>query len=332
MSVVVVGSANLDLIYRVERIPRPGETVLAIGADIAPGGKGNNQATAAARAGARTTFIAAVGRDSAANLIVSSLTASGVERRVRTVDTETGTALITVGADANNTIVVNQGANRELLELDADDTRAIIDARVLLLQLEIPLETVKEAAQVAHAAGTVVVLNAAPMCPLPWDLIAAVDVLIVNENEAAELAHALGAVQVGLDDSVAAREEGVFEPYGRDEERLAQVLTSLGVAVIVTLGPRGALVCVDSAPPVAVEGLQVSAVDTTGAGDTFCGALVAAIDNDSTDAQGRSASLLDDLVLAAEFATLAAALVVQRPGAVPSIPTLKEISDFRTQL
>ena len=163
MSVVVVGSANLDLIYRVDRIPRPGETVLAIGAGNAPGGKGNNQATAAARAGAHTTFIAAVGRDSAADLIVSSLTESGVERRIRTVDAETGTALITVGADADNTIVVNQGANRELLELDADDRSAIVEAHVLLLQLEIPLEAVSEAAKVANAAGTLVVLNAATM-------------------------------------------------------------------------------------------------------------------------------------------------------------------------
>lgn len=322
MSVVVVGSANLDLIYRVERIPRPGETVLAMGADTAPGGKGNNQATAAARSGARTTFIAAMGRDPAGDLIVRSLASSGVEQRVRVVDAATGTALITVGEDANNTIVVNQGANRELLELDADDRRAIRDARVLLLQLESPLETVKEAALVAHDAGTLVVLNAAPMCPLPPDLLTAVDVLIVNESEAAELAHALDAdTHYGMD----------VEALTGDESQLAQALTSLGVAVIVTLGARGALVCVQSASPVPIDGIRVSAVDTTGAGDTFCGALVAALDKDSPRWQGRGGSLLESLVRAAEFATLAAALAVQRPGAVPSIPTLKEIEAFQTR-
>jgi ribokinase len=326
MSVVVVGSANLDLIYRVRRLPQSGETVLAMGADSAPGGKGNNQATAAARAGAPTTFIAAVGHDSAADLIVSSLILSGVEHRVRAVNAETGTALITVGEDANNTIVVNQGANRELLELDAHDQRAIVNARVLLLQLEIPLETVTEAARIAHDAGTLVVLNAAPMCPLPSDLLAAVDVLIVNESEAAELAHALH-----IDKSFTARNDRDAEPPVGDEEHLAQTLTSLGVAVIVTLGPRGALVCVQSAPPVSIEGIRVSAVDTTGAGDTFCGALVAAMDKDSPRWQGRGGSLLESLVRAAEFATVAAALAVQRPGAVPSIPTLNEIEDFRTR-
>jgi ribokinase len=326
MSVVVVGSANLDLIYRVERIPRPGETVLALGADTAPGGKGNNQATAAARAGAHTTFIAAVGSDSAGDLLVRSLTSSGVEQRVRKVDAATGTALITVGDDADNTIVVNQGANRELLELDADDRRAIADAHVLLLQLETPLETVKESALVAHGAGTLVVLNAAPMCPLPPDLLAVVDVLIVNESEAAELAQALG-----VGDSATAQGGAEADPSADEESRLAKALTSLGVAVIVTLGARGALVCVPNGSPVPIEGLRVAAVDTTGAGDTFCGALVAAMDKDSPRWQGRSESLLESLVRAAEFATLAAALAVQRPGAVPSIPTLKEIEDFRTR-
>jgi ribokinase len=160
------------------------------------------------------------------------------------------------------------------------------------------------------------------MCPLPPDLLAAVDVLIVNESEAAELAHAL---------DVSAHHGSGAEPLAGDESQLAQALTSLGVAVILTLGARGALVCVQSAPPVPIEGIRVSAVDTTGAGDTFCGALVAAMDKDSPHWQGRGGSLFESLVRAAEFATLAAALAVQKPGAVPSIPTLKEIEDFRTR-
>lgn len=308
MSVVVVGSANLDLVYRVERIPAPGETVLATGADSAPGGKGNNQVTAVARAGGDATFIAAIGDDAAGDRLEAGLIEAGVDLRVRRSDRPTGTAVITVDDGAENAIVVDSGANRTLVDLTDVERDLIAGADVLLLQLETPLETVERAAGVGHAAGATVVLNAAPIRPLPAELLSTVDLLIVNEHEAAQLA---------------ADTHGAFR--GRaDEEELAQVLSSLGLAVIITLGSRGALVCVPGEPPAHVAGHPVDAVDTTGAGDTFCGALVAELDR-----SGGGRPDLGRLVDAAAFATVAAALSVQRPGAVPSIPTLEEIHDFR---
>jgi ribokinase len=309
MSVVVVGSANLDLVYRVERIPSPGETVLATGADSAPGGKGNNQVTAAARAGADASFIAAIGTDAAGDRLEASLVASGVAPMLRRTDAPTGTAVITVDDGAENAIVVDSGANRMLVDLSAGERAVIEGAHLLLLQLETPLPTVAEAAALAHAAGTTVVLNAAPIRSLPAELLDSVDVLIVNEHEAAHLAAEL---------------HGGFRAEA-DEEELAEVLSALGLAVIITLGARGALVCVPGEPPAHVAGLRVDAVDTTGAGDTFCGALVAELDR-----AGSRRPDLGTLVRAAEFATVAAALSVQRPGAVPSIPTLEEIHDFRS--
>ncbi|MDQ1575245.1 MAG: ribokinase [Microbacteriaceae bacterium] len=320
MSVVVVGSANLDLVYRVERIPGPGETVLATGYESNPGGKGNNQVVAVARAGASVTFVAALGRDSAADEIVASLDASGVTQLLRRVDAPTGTALITVDGSAENTIVVNSGANALLRDLDEGELAAIAQADLLLLQLETPLETVIEAAVVAREAGTTVVLNAAPIQSLPTELFDSVDLVIVNEHEAAQLAR---GVHPGI--------EIPETLHTADAAHIADVLTGLGVAVIITLGAEGALVSVPGEPAAHVPGIRVKAVDTTGAGDTFCGALIAALDaRASHGADRRSRPELDTLVRAAEFATAAAALSVQRVGAVPSIPTLSEIKAFRS--
>jgi ribokinase len=321
VSVVVVGSANLDLVYRVERIPGPGETVLAIGYESNPGGKGNNQVIAVARAGAPVAFVAALGRDSAADEIVASLDASGVTQLVRRVDAPTGTALITVDQTAENTIVVSSGANAMLRDLDADERAAIEQADLLLLQLETPLETVIEAAAVAREAGTTVVLNAAPIQSLPTDLLESLDLLIVNEHEAAHLARGV--------------HPGIEIPeilHTADAAHIADVLTGLGVAVIVTLGAEGALVAVPGEPAAHVPGIRVKAVDTTGAGDTFCGALLAALDARLHEGgDRRSRPELDALVRAAEFATAAAALSVQHVGAVPSIPSLTEIEAFRAE-
>ncbi|WP_345762045.1 ribokinase [Diaminobutyricibacter sp. McL0608] len=311
MSVVVVGSANLDLVYRVERIPAAGETVLAKGFDSAPGGKGNNQVTAAARAGADASFIAAIGADAAGDRLVASLVDSGVDLHLRRTDAPSGTAVIYVDDRAENSIVVDSGANRMLKDLTADERAIIGDARVLLLQLETPPETVAAAAAVARAAGTIVVLNAAPIRTLSPALLQTIDVLVVNEHEAALLVEDL-------------RDE---DPAGLSEQALATALAESGFAVIVTLGVRGAVVSVPSAGNAFVEGLTVDAVDTTGAGDTFCGALVAELER-----SGASALDLGTLVRCAEFATVAAALSVQRPGAVPSIPTLAEIQAFRATL
>lgn len=281
--VIVVGSANLDLVYRVHALPAPGETVLATGAAKHPGGKGNNQVIAVARAGAPATFLAAIGADADGDLLVAALEQAGVTLLLRRPATPTGTALITVDDAAENSIVVNSGANNDLVDLTDDERTALATASILLMQLETPLPTVVAAAEAARAAGTTVVLNAAPFRPLPPELLALVDLLIVNEVEAA----AVG------------------------EEQLAQV-----PECVVTLGARGAVVRDRTGAETAVASPKVDAVDTTGAGDTFCGALVAALDDGL------------DLVAAARFAVAAAALSVQREGAVSSIPTRTAIDEF----
>ncbi|MGN6426008.1 MAG: ribokinase [Leifsonia sp.] len=295
MTTAVVGSANLDLVYRVERIPSPGETVLAVSADAVPGGKGNNQAVAAARAGADVTFVVALGRDAAGDRLAAEARSAGAAVLDRRVDAPTGTALITVDAAGENSIVVDSGANGLLAGLAPAERDAVTAADVLLLQLETPIETVEEAAVLAHAAGTLVVLNAAPVRALPEALLAAVDILVVNEHEARLLAPDAGSPQES-----------------------AAALATGGRSVVLTLGGAGALVVAPGAEPVAIPAHRVEVVDTTGAGDTFCGALAAELDRSGPGAP-------DALVAAAEFASAAGALSVQRAGAVPSIPTLEEI-------
>ena len=281
MSVVVMGSGNVDLVSQVERIPEPGETVLSTGFATHAGGKGNNQATAAARAGARTTFVGAFGDDDNGARLRESLTDSGVRPLVRTSAEPTGTALITVSATGENAIVVNAGANATLTGLTPEERSAIAGADLVLMQLEIPIETVTAAATIASGR---VVLNAAPAQPLPDELLAAVDLLIVNEHEAALLG-------------------------GADH------LLTVVPALVVTLGAKGALVRTRDTTT-EVPGITVDVVDTTGAGDTFCGALVAALDERRP---------LDEAV---RFASVAGALSVRRAGAVPAIPTREEIDDF----
>jgi len=344
MTVTVLGSANLDLVYRVEKIPAPGETVLATGFAEHPGGKGNNQVIAVARAGAPVTFVAALGSDAAASTLTDQLHADGVTTLIRTVDAPTGTALITVDDGAENSIVVNSGANALLVDLDEREEQAIRDADVLLMQLETPVETVQRAAQIARDAGTTVVLNAAPILDLPSAVLEALDILIVNEHEAAALARFAG-IDVGTDS-----EDDSLQAHNR----LAAALTELVPIVVVTIGAAGVVLAQrgrDS--PCHVAGRRVTAIDTTGAGDTFCGAFVAALDatRTSTDVSttnaaasdpaasdagalsddaeaARSTSIdADALERAALFATAAAALSVQRSGAVPSIPNRQEIDD-----
>jgi len=281
-AVIIVGSANVDQVFRVTTIPAPGETVLSHGFAITLGGKGQNQAVAAARAGASTAFIGALGDDGFGRSIREGLAADGIDTAgVRTVDAPTGTALIAVDESGENTIIVEAGANA-LLELSDEDAAAIAAAQVLVLQLEIPLDTVIAAARGARASGTRVLLNAAPIRELPPELLDNVDILVVNEHE------------------------GAFLSRGADVGRLAPV-------VIVTLGAAGAIAHETVGNGVAVHAPKVSAVDATGAGDTFCGALAARLAEGGTLDEGL------------RFAVAAASLSVQKHGAVPSIPTRAEI-------
>ena len=183
--VVVVGSANLDQVYAVERIPSPGETVLAAGESRHPGGKGLNQAVAAARAGAGTGFVGALGDDDAGQGLRATMTEAGIDDSlVRQAPEPTGTALIVVQDDGDNTIVVAPGANGTVRELTEPERQAVADATVVVAQLEVPLSVVAQTAEVAHRSATMFVLNAAPAQTLDDALLRLVDVLVVNEHEA----------------------------------------------------------------------------------------------------------------------------------------------------
>ncbi|MBH0025269.1 ribokinase [Salinibacterium sp. SWN248] len=287
--IVVVGSANIDQVFRVERIPSPGETVMSQGLNTALGGKGQNQAVAAARAGVATTFIGAVGNDGFGEMVRTGLAADSIDvSHLKTTDKPTGTALIAVDPTGENTIIVEAGANNDVANLTSEDSAAISAASAVMMQLEIPLATVIESARIAHAVGTQVILNAAPIQALPKELLDNLDILIVNEHEAAELAR---------DNGLSADLEGVGER-----------LLSLVSTVIVTLGSKGAALHRVGSEPVVVPAHRVTAVDATGAGDTFCGAFAAGV------VEGM---MMDD---ALRFAGAAASISVENHGAVPSIP------------
>jgi ribokinase len=289
-SICVLGSANMDLVVTVDRSPKPGETV--IGHDFAqiPGGKGANQALAAARAGADVRMIGAVGDDVFGRRIRALLEADGIDVSGLLVLYEsTGTAHIVVDGAGENSIVVVPGANGALTRFTDDHREAIRACEVLLLQLELPLSIVAEAIQWAADQGTRVVLTPAPVAPLPVDLLARVNLLVPNEHEATQLT-------------------GEGEP-----RTAAQALVSSGVgAVAVTLGPRGCVYS-DGARVIEVPAVEVDAVDTTAAGDTFVGALTVAL----AEGHPERESL--------EWASAAAAISVQRPGASSSMPHRWEI-------
>lgn len=254
--IFVVGSLNADLVVGVERRPRPGETVLGDDLRVGPGGKGANQAVAAARFGGRTQMLGRVGADEHGRMLVDSLAAAGVDtRHVRTADGRpTGAALITVTRDGENEIVVSPGANATVT---GDDVRAaeadLRAAAVLLCQLELGVEVVAAASRVAAASGVRVVLNAAPPRWLPDDVLAACDPLVVNVHEAN---HLLGS-----------------DLPAEQMPRAARGLLALGPrSVIVTLGAGGAL-WADGSGGAHVPARSVAVVDTTGAGDAFVGSL-----------------------------------------------------------
>jgi ribokinase len=292
-AVVVVGSLNLDLVVPVPRHPAPGETVL--GGDVFrnPGGKGANQSVAAARLGQPTALVGRVGRDDAGRTLVSSLREAGVDgtRVLETEDAPSGMALITVDEHGENAIVVSPGANAHLRPEDVESAGPILRAaRVVLLQLEVPIETAVAAAR--SAPGTVV-LNPAPAQPLPPALLDSVDVLVPNRSELAVLTGA-GA-----------------EP--RDEDQTVRLAARIeSPAVVVTLGADGALV-VEGDRVERVPTVPVDVVDTTAAGDAFCGGLA--------DALVRGSSLVD----AGEWAARVAAVACTRRGAQASLPTRDEV-------
>ncbi|MEV4341176.1 ribokinase [Streptomyces sp. NPDC049590] len=291
---LVVGSANADLVIGVERRPAAGETVLGGDLAVHPGGKGANQAVAAARLEARTALLARVGDDGHGRLLLDSLRAAGVDTvGVLVGGAPTGVALITVDPSGDNSIVVSPGANARLRPEDVRAADGLFRAsRVVSAQLEIPLETVVEVVR-SLAPGSRFVLNPSPPRELPVEVLAACDPLIVNEHEARVI---LGDARVG-----------------DDPADWARLLLAKGPrSVVVTLGARGALVC-DGSGTALVPSVKVDAVDTTGAGDAFTAALAWRL--------GAGAGLAE----AAAYAARVGAAAVTRRGAQESYPTAAEV-------
>lgn len=294
--VVVVGSVNADLVVQVERRPGAGETVLGSDLVTLPGGKGANQAVAAARLGARTALVGRVGDDGHGSFLRDSLRREGVELGgLASTAGASGVALITIDPDGDNSIIVSPGANGRLTEADVAAARPLIEAAaVVSLQLEIPLPSVIAAAR--HARR--VVLNLSPVAPVPAELLALCDPLVVNEHEAAFLLEGAGA------SPAAAASWG---------DQAAALLRLGARSVVVTLGADGAVVG-GMAGTVHVPSPRVEVVDTTGAGDAFTGALCWRL------------AASDDLVTAARFAVRVGAAAVRSTGAQSSYPTMAGLS------
>jgi len=290
--VVVVGSANMDLVARVVRLPHPGETVSAHDYFEACGGKGANQAIAAARAGARTAFIGAVGSDAAGDTLRVAFRNDAVDTSMLvTVSEPTGRALIGVSDDAENLIIVVPGANHALSIDHIDAAAALLaNAKVVLVQLEVRLAVVQRAVELA-GRDTIVVLNPAPASELPDDVLRHVDVITPNEHEVALLGGAAALVARGVPN------------------------------VVVTQGARGALL-VTRDGETRIEPFLVTPVDTTGAGDAFCGVLSARL---------AVAGGLAGLPLALRAAAVAGALTTQTAGAVPSLPVWAQVAKVLQQ-
>lgn len=271
--VAIVGSANLDLVARTARFPKPGETLLGRAFAEHAGGKGFNQAVAAARCGARVAIVGAVGDDDAGRLLRSIAEAEGIDaERLIVTSAPTGRALITVDDAGENTIIVVAGANDHVRPDD------VPRARVVIAQLEIPVDVVIAAFAEAQRSGALTVLNPAPARPLPDELLAVTDIVVPNEHE--------------------------LELIGG-----ARTLLDAGVnAVVVTRGSAGVTVIESSGESWDQEPFGVIPVDTTGAGDAFCGAL------------GARMAVDDDLRLAVRYAAAAGALATTVSGAVPSLP------------
>lgn len=295
--IVVAGSSNTDMILQMDHIPRPGETILGGQFTMAAGGKGANQAVAAARAGGQVTFLARVGADMFGRQAVEGFRRDGIDVRYVLEDKQapSGVALIFVAANGENSIGVASGANLCLSPADVQQAAsAIEEASALVMQLETPLETVRAAAQIAAAKQVPVILNPAPAQPLDDALLALVTVLTPNESEAELL------TGVPVTDVAAAA-------------RAAEVLRGRGVAqVIITLGARGAWVASPAFQGL-VPAFPVQPVDTTAAGDVFNGALAVALSEQRP------------LEQAVRFACAAAALSVMKLGAQPSAPQRSEI-------
>lgn len=299
--VLVIGSANMDLVARCAALPRPGETVFAQAFDTMPGGKGANQAIAAARSGlAQCAFLGAVGADEYGARLRDVLDGDGVDTKSlrEAPGAPTGTALITVDAAGANSIVVVAGANRSVRDLSADDLNGVREYQVILAQLEIPADTVRAAFSAMREIGRgLTILNASPARTLDTGLLAVTDMLVVNEIEAATIAG--------------------HEFNGRGAAPFAQCekLLELAPRVALTLGEQGVCYADRAGARYQIPAAVTVSVDTTAAGDTFAGVLAACLAADRP------------IRFALRYACAAASLTVEKPGAIASIPAAAAITE-----
>ncbi|MBD2868040.1 ribokinase [Paenibacillus arenilitoris] len=297
---LVIGSINMDIVNNVKRFPLPGETIHSSGTAFFPGGKGANQAVAAARSGGDVVMIGAVGDDPFADTLVASLQADGIDtKHVIRKEGTSGFAVITVNDEGENNIILSEGANGRLTAGNtAGAAGSVSDVYAVLLQNEIPWETTGAAIEHASKSGVRVFVNPAPAKRLPDAMFPLIDTLIMNETEAAAVT---GLAVTGVESARAAAAWAI----GRGTE-----------SVIVTLGDQGSVYASAQGDGIVMPAFRVKPVDTTAAGDTFIGAYAAASANGLETEQ------------ALRFAASAAALAVTKPGAQASIPSLEEINDF----
>ena len=303
--ILVVGSLNVDMVMNVDHMPAEGETILCDGMTLVPGGKGANQACAAGRLGTDVAMLGAIGDDDYGALQLKSLSEAGVEvgGLLKKEGQNTGTAFITVNKSGNNSIVVVPGANSAFRPEDIEANRALIgQCEIMILQLEIPLDTVCYAAKLAKSLGKTVILDPAPVPEhFPEELYEYVDIVKPNETE------------LGMLTGIAEAQKHLTEA--------AQALKARGVKnVLVTLGGDGVYINSESGEEIRIPACKVKAVDTTAAGDSFTAALAAMLLNG------------ESLEAAAEFANRVSAIVVTRKGAQSSIPTIDEVVNYSKEL
>ncbi|MCI2169959.1 ribokinase [Schleiferilactobacillus perolens] len=298
-TVTVIGSINVDNILHIQALPKPGETIAMSGYSTAGGGKGANQAIAAARSGAKTAFIGAVGNDANGEYMKTQLLENGINvQAVKTTsEAATGQAYILLQSSGQNSIIIDHGANAQVTVADVDAVAAAIQSSTFLVtEFETPLPADEEAFQIARAAGVKTILNPAPaVAQIPESLLRLTDIIVPNETES----QAITGISVDDEPSLKAS---------------AEYYHKLGVeTVIITLGDRGAYVASGNISEL-VPAYKVQAVDTTAAGDTFIGALAAELRPDGSN-----------LLAAVRYASRAASLTVQKLGAFPSIPLRKSV-------
>lgn len=299
MKVVVIGSSNIDMVAQVNHLPAPGETVGDANFMQSLGGKGANQAVAAARLGGSVTFVTSLGNDMYADILKNHFRKEGIttDYIIYDVNHPTGTALIFVANSGENCIAVAPGANYSLLPGSITNFSEVIDdADIIVMQAEIPYETIKRIALLVKQKGKKVLFNPAPACLIDEELMKAIDILVVNELEAAFISG--------------------IEYTGNNLEEIALTLMKTGASnVVITLGSHGVYMK-NVKETIQLPGCKVNAIDTIAAGDTFCGALAVVCAKKEIDQE------------ALNFANTAAAIAVTRSGAQPSIPTLEEVKHF----